>query len=37
MTWVVLGANGQLGRELIYLLRSLNIKAIGTDRKELDF
>ena len=37
MTWVVLGANGQLGRELIYLLRSLNIKAIGTDRKEIDF
>lgn len=37
MTWLVLGANGQLGRELIYLLRSLNIEVIGTDRKEIDF
>lgn len=37
MTWVVLGANGQLGRELVYLLRSLNIEVIGTDRKEIDF
>jgi dTDP-4-dehydrorhamnose reductase len=37
MTWLVLGAKGQLGSELIYLLRSLNIEAIGTDRSEIDF
>jgi dTDP-4-dehydrorhamnose reductase len=36
MTWLVLGAKGQLGSELIYLLRSLNIEAIGTDRSEID-
>ena len=37
MTWLVLGANGQLGQELINLLKSKNIKAIGTDQKEIDF
>ena len=37
MTWLVLGANGQLGQELINLLRTKNIKAIGTDQKEIDF
>jgi dTDP-4-dehydrorhamnose reductase len=37
MTWLVLGANGQLGQELINLLRAKNIKAIGTDQKEIDF
>ena len=37
MTWLVLGAKGQLGSELIYLLRSLKIEAIGTDRSEIDF
>jgi dTDP-4-dehydrorhamnose reductase len=37
MTWLVLGANGQLGQELIHLLKSINIEAIGTDRNEIDF
>ena len=37
MTWLALGANGQLGQELINLLKSKNIKAIGTDQKEIDF
>jgi len=37
MTWLVLGANGQLGQELIHLLKSKNIYAIGTDRNEIDF
>jgi dTDP-4-dehydrorhamnose reductase len=37
MTWLVLGANGQLGQELIHLLKSKNIEAIGTDRNEIDF
>ena len=37
MTWLVLGANGQLGQELISLLKSKNIEAIGTDRNEIDF
>ena len=37
MTWLVLGANGQLGQELINLLKTRNIDAIGTDQKEIDF
>ena len=37
MIWLVLGANGQLGQELIILLKSKNIEAIGTDRNEIDF
>jgi dTDP-4-dehydrorhamnose reductase len=37
MTWLVLGANGQLGQELINLLKTKNIEAIGTDRNEIDF
>ena len=37
MTWLVLGANGQLGQELINLLKTRNIEAIGTDQKEIDF
>ena len=37
MTWLVLGANGQLGQELTHLLKSKNIEAIGTDRDEIDF
>jgi dTDP-4-dehydrorhamnose reductase len=37
MTWLILGANGQLGQELIYLLKSKNIEAIGTNRNEIDF
>jgi dTDP-4-dehydrorhamnose reductase len=37
MTWLVLGANGQLGLELIHLLKSTSIEAIGTDRHEIDF
>lgn len=37
MTWVVLGKNGQLGQELIYLLRSQGKKVVGTDREEIDF
>ena len=37
MTWLVLGANGQLGQELINLLKNINIDAIGTDRNEIDF
>jgi dTDP-4-dehydrorhamnose reductase len=36
MTWLVLGANGQLGQELIDLLNRRNIEAIGTDRTEID-
>ena len=37
MTWLVLGANGQLGQELINLLKIKNIEGIGTDRNEIDF
>jgi dTDP-4-dehydrorhamnose reductase len=37
MTWLVLGAKGQLGQELIHLLKMKNIEAIGTDRNEIDF
>jgi dTDP-4-dehydrorhamnose reductase len=37
MTWLVLGVNGQLGQELINLLKIKNIEAIGTDRNEIDF
>ena len=37
MTWLVLGANGQLGQELIHLLKIKNIEATGTDRNEIDF
>jgi dTDP-4-dehydrorhamnose reductase len=37
MTWLVLGANGQLGQELINLLKIRNIAAIGTDQREIDF
>ena len=37
MTWLVLGANGQLGQELINLLKIRNIDALGTDRNEIDF
>ena len=29
MTWLVLGAKGQLGQELINLLKIKNIEAIG--------
>jgi dTDP-4-dehydrorhamnose reductase len=37
MTWLVFGANGQLGQELINLLKTRNIEAIGTYRNEIDF
>ena len=37
MTWLVLGAKGQLGQELIHLLKIKNVEAIGTDRNEIDF
>jgi dTDP-4-dehydrorhamnose reductase len=37
MTWLVLGAKGQLGQELTRLLKVKNIEAIGTDRNEIDF
>jgi dTDP-4-dehydrorhamnose reductase len=37
MTWLVLGANGQLGQELFKLLKSKKIEVIGTDRNEIDF
>jgi dTDP-4-dehydrorhamnose reductase len=37
MTWLILGANGQLGQELAHLLKVKDIKAIGTDRNEIDF
>ena len=37
MTWLVLGANGQLGQELINLLKTRNIESIRTDQKEIDF
>ena len=37
MTWLVLCANGQLGQELINLLKTRTIEAIGTDQKEIDF
>ena len=37
MTWLVLGAKGQLGQELIHLLKIKNIEATGTDRNEIDF
>jgi dTDP-4-dehydrorhamnose reductase len=37
MTWLVLGVKGQLGQELIHLLKIKNIEAIGTDRNEIDF
>jgi len=37
MTWLVLGAKGQLGQELIHLLKIKNIDATGTDRNEIDF
>ena len=37
MTWLILGAKGQLGQELIHLLKIKNIEAIGTDRTEIDF
>ena len=37
MTWLVLGAKGQLGQELIHLLKIKNIAATGTDRTEIDF
>ena len=37
MTWLVLGAKGQLGQELIHLLKIKNIGAIGSDRNEIDF
>ena len=37
MTWLVLGANGQLGQELINLLKTRNVDEIGTDQREIDF
>ena len=37
MTWLVLGAKGQLGQELIHLLKIKNVEATGTDRNEIDF
>ena len=37
MTWLVLGAKGQLGQELIQLLKIKQIEATGTDRNEIDF
>ena len=37
MTWLVLGAKGQLGQELIHLLKIKQIEATGTDRNEIDF
>jgi dTDP-4-dehydrorhamnose reductase len=37
MNWLVLGAKGQLGQELIHLLKTKNIEATGTDRNEIDF
>jgi dTDP-4-dehydrorhamnose reductase len=37
MTWLVLGAKGQLGQELIQLLKVKQIEATGTDRNEIDF
>ena len=36
MTWVILGANGQLGKELYYLLKSSNIEVIGLTKNEID-
>ena len=37
MTWLVLGANGQLGQELIKLLKTYNVKVVGLTKKEIDF
>ncbi len=37
MTWLVLGENGQVGQELINLLKTINIEVIGTTKKEIDF
>ena len=36
MTWVILGANGQLGKELYYLLKSSNIEVLGLTKNEID-
>jgi len=36
MTWVILGANGQLGKELYYLLKSSNIEVLGLTKDEID-
>ena len=36
MTWVILGANGQLGKELYFLLKSSNIDVIGLTKEEID-
>jgi dTDP-4-dehydrorhamnose reductase len=36
MTWVVLGANGQLGQELIQLLNSLKVEVVGINQTQID-
>jgi len=36
MTWVILGANGQLGKELYYLLKSSNVDVLGLTKDEID-
>ena len=36
MTWVILGANGQLGKELFLLLKNLNQDVIGVTKNEID-
>ena len=36
MTWVILGANGQLGKELHVLLKNSNQDVIGVTRNEID-
>ena len=36
MTWVILGANGQLGKELYYLLKSSNNEVLGLTKNEID-
>ena len=36
MTWVILGANGQLGKELYFLLKSSNIDVLGLTKEEID-
>ena len=37
MRVLVTGAAGQLGREIVLLMRSLSIDVVGVGRKELDF
>ncbi len=36
MTWVILGANGQLGKELYFLLKSSHKDVIGLTKNEVD-